>query len=125
MLRFFNAIGHPNFLLTFSMDPHWTEYPVVKRDDETFGDSTMAAVILKTKLSALRRFIQRYEIIGKVSAFVWRIEYQKRGLPHAHVLFWIDIPIQNFGTVESAMNVRYPKDSPVLNTKAWSRIFDN
>jgi hypothetical protein len=32
-------------------------------------------------------FIQKHQILGKVSAFIWRIEYQKRGLPHAHILF--------------------------------------
>jgi hypothetical protein len=43
-----------------------------------FADSAVAAIIFKVKLSALMDFIQKHQILGKVSAFVWRIEYQKR-----------------------------------------------
>jgi hypothetical protein len=58
------------------------------------------------------KFIQRRHILGKVSAFAWRIEYQKRGLPHAHILFWSDFDTQCVHARKTIINVRYPKDSP-------------
>jgi hypothetical protein len=54
-------ISHPNMLsLAFIA---WVK---------SFGTGTAEA-----KLSALMNFIQKHQIIGKVSDFVWRIEYQK------------------------------------------------
>jgi hypothetical protein len=62
----------------------------------------------KAKLSALMKFIKDHEILGKVSGFVWRIEYQRRGLPHACILFWIDFDTQDIHTVEAVINIRFP-----------------
>ena len=30
--------------------------------------------------------IKKGSVLGKVPAFLWVIEFQKRGLPHAHIL---------------------------------------
>jgi hypothetical protein len=57
-------------------------------------------------------FIQKHQILGKVSAFIWRIEYQKRGLPHAHILFWREFNTQDVDAVDAVINARYPKNSP-------------
>jgi hypothetical protein len=72
----------------------------------------MGSIIFQTKLSALMKLIQKKKIFGKVSAFVWRIEYQRRSLPHAHILFWNDFDTQDVHAVETVINVRNPKDSP-------------
>jgi hypothetical protein len=78
------------------------------RSDGVFADSAIAVIIFEIKLSALMNFIQNNQILGKVSAFVWRIEYQKRGLPHAHILFWTDFDTQDI----DAFDARYPNHSP-------------
>jgi hypothetical protein len=56
------------------------------------------------------KFIQKKVIFGKGSAFVWRIDYQKRGLPYAHILFWSDFDTQDVH--EPVIYGRYPKDFP-------------
>jgi hypothetical protein len=77
------------------MNPYWVDHQVLKRDSGSFSDSAMTAIVFKTKFSALMKFIQQRRILGKVSAFVWGIEYQKRGLAHAHILFWSDFDTQD------------------------------
>jgi hypothetical protein len=52
------------------MDPHWPDYKAVMRDNGVFADSAIAAIIPKIKFSALMSFIQKHQILGKVSAFV-------------------------------------------------------
>jgi hypothetical protein len=99
------------------MNRNWTESQPLTRGNETFGDSAMPAIIYPTKLSALRKFVQRCEILGKVLASVRRVEYQKRGLRHAHILFWVDIDTQDIHAVESVTNARHPKDSPFIEDK--------
>jgi hypothetical protein len=94
------------------MNPYWVDYQALKGDDASFSDLAMTAIVFKTKLSALMKFIQQREILGKISAFVWRIEYQKRALPYAHILFLSDFDTQDVHAVETVINVRYPKDSP-------------
>jgi hypothetical protein len=42
---------------------------------------------------------------------VWRIEYQKYGIPHAQIFFWTNLDPQNVNAIESVINVRYPKGS--------------
>jgi hypothetical protein len=82
------------------------------RDDGVFADSAIAVIIFKIKFSALMNFIQKHQILGKVSAFVWRFEHQKRGLPHAHILFWTDFDTQD---IDAVINATYPKNAPFFN----------
>jgi hypothetical protein len=53
------------------------------------------------------QFIARRKILGTIKGYVWRIEYQKRGLPHAHILFWADFDPENIDAAETVINVRY------------------
>jgi hypothetical protein len=96
------------------MNPYWADCQVLKRGRETFADSAMTAIIFKSTLSALMKFIQHDQFLGNISAFAWRIKYQQRELPHAHILFWSDFDTQDIPAVETAINVRYPRDSPFL-----------
>jgi hypothetical protein len=105
----------PPFFLTSTMTPYWPDYQRLKRGSATFADSAIATIIFKMRISALMKFIQHHQILGKISVFVWRIESQKRGLPHAYVLFWSDFDRQNIAAVEKVINVRYLKVSPFLD----------
>jgi hypothetical protein len=97
------------------MNPHWPDYKALMRGDGVFTDSAIAAIIFKIKLSVLMNFIQKHQILGKASAFVWRIEYQQRGFPHTHILFWTDFDTQHIDAVDAVINARYPKNSPFFN----------
>jgi hypothetical protein len=105
------------------MNPYRADYQALKRGPETFADPAMTAIIFKSKLSALMKFIQHHQILGNISAFVWRIEYQQRGLPYAHILFWSDFDTQDVPAVEAVINVRYPRDSPFLEQEQMVRDF--
>jgi hypothetical protein len=59
------------------MNRHWPDSKAFMRGDVVFADSAIVTVIFKIKVSALMNCIQKHQILGKVSAFVWRIEYQK------------------------------------------------
>jgi hypothetical protein len=71
-------LDSPNFFLILTMNPHWPDYKALMRSDGVFANSAIAAIIFKIKLSALTNFVQKFQILGKVSAFVWRIKYQNR-----------------------------------------------
>jgi hypothetical protein len=77
----------------------------------------MSAIIFKLKLSALMKFLTKRKILGEISAIVWRIEYQKRGIPHAHILLWTNFDTQDIHAVEKVINVRYPKRTPFIEDR--------
>lgn len=81
------------------MNPHWAGYSALMQGDGVFADSAMALIMLKTKLSALIKFTGKNEPMGRVSAFAWRIEYQKRGPSHAYILVWTFLDAQDIHDV--------------------------
>jgi hypothetical protein len=112
-------LGSPAFLLIFTMNPH----KALMRGDAIFADSAIAAIIFKIKLAALMNFIEKHQNLGKVSTFVWRIEYQKRGLPHTHILFWTDFNTQHIDAVDAVINARYPKKISFCNDHGMASDF--
>jgi hypothetical protein len=56
-------LGSSAFFLTFTMNLHWPDYKALMQSDGVFADSAIAAI----KLSALMNFIQKHQILGKVS----------------------------------------------------------
>jgi hypothetical protein len=59
------------------------------------------------KLHALLRDIKN-DVLGNVIAKIWVIEFQKRGLPHAHILLILD-EMSKLRTVEDfdSMGLRF------------------
>ena len=55
----------------------------------------IVARVFQLKLKELIKDIQKNQILGVVGARIHVIEFQKRGLPHVHMLIWIhesDVP---------------------------------
>ncbi|XP_076927824.1 uncharacterized protein LOC143591528 [Bidens hawaiensis] len=93
--------GYPDFFITFTCNPNW---PEVKR---FLKDTTLKAEdrpdilcrLFKIKLDALIKDLKEKALLGKVQAVVYTVEFQKRGLPHAHICFFMH-PDNKFPTVE-------------------------
>ena len=45
--------------------------------------------VYKMKSDLLYNLIKKREIFGKIKAIVSTLEFQKRGLPHTHLLLWL------------------------------------
>jgi Helitron helicase-like domain at N-terminus len=62
---------------------------------------------------------------GRYMAVTWTIEYQKRGLPHMHLLVWL-VKDQAFLTpdlVDEWIHAEFPTqyDDPINQRAGWSR----
>jgi len=79
--------GKPSLFVTMTCNPHWPE--IVNNIDvgevSNFRPEIVVRVF-KSKLKELIHSIVSKEIFGKVVAIIYTIEFQKRGLPHAHIL---------------------------------------
>ncbi|KAL5542818.1 hypothetical protein UlMin_010528 [Ulmus minor] len=75
------------FFLTIICNPNWSE---IKEELEPYEEPQnrpdLVARIFRAKLEELKDEIFKKQIFGPVVAYVYVIEFQKRGLPHAHFL---------------------------------------
>ena len=77
----------PDLFITFTCNPYWKEISRELREGETVQDRPdLVSRVFKLKKDQLLKDIVVGQIFGKVVAFLWVIEFQKRGLPHAHIL---------------------------------------
>ena len=79
--------GKPDYLITMTANPSWTEITANLRPGETAADRPdLVARVFHSKLSHLLHMLTRDGFLGKAVAWTWVVEFQKRGLPHAHIL---------------------------------------
>ncbi|KAG6657396.1 hypothetical protein CIPAW_04G088100 [Carya illinoinensis] len=69
--------GKPDIFLTMMCNPNWKEIT---------NELHLHEEIFRAKLEELKDQLFKRKIFGQVSAYVYVIEHQKRGLPHAHFL---------------------------------------
>ncbi|XP_074266064.1 uncharacterized protein LOC141588525 [Silene latifolia] len=91
--RYLNAMalvqryGKPDFFITVTCNAGW---PEIKRElapgEEAQNRPDIVARVFRAKLLALKKKLVEDKIFGEVAAFVYVVEFQKRGLPHAHIL---------------------------------------
>jgi hypothetical protein len=89
--------GRPSLFITFTTNPDWIEITREFLTDEngipmqTWRDRPdLVARVFLLKLDAMLHELRHDNIFGKHVASVYTIEFQKRGLPHAHILHFMD-----------------------------------
>ena len=80
--------GKPSYFITMTCNPDWPE--ITEACAEANCSKTdrpdITARVFKLKLDALMDDIVKNHIFGEVAAHLCVVEFQKRGLPHAHIL---------------------------------------
>nr|XP_051201884.1 uncharacterized protein LOC127315434 [Lolium perenne] len=83
--------GKPDIFLTMTCNPNWQEilddlYPGQTPQDRP----DLVARVFRAKLETMKEMLLKNHILGVVKAHVYVVEFQKRGLPHAHFLLIMD-----------------------------------
>ncbi|KAK1424399.1 hypothetical protein QVD17_19728 [Tagetes erecta] len=83
--------GYPDFFITITCNPKW---PEVRRflEDKTISAEDRPDILcrlFKMKLDSIIKDLKENSILGKVQAVVYTVEFQKRGLPHAHICLFM------------------------------------
>ncbi|XP_019184379.1 PREDICTED: uncharacterized protein LOC109179329 [Ipomoea nil] len=88
-------IGYPNLFITFTCNPKWPEIQrfVEKRNLKAEDRPDIVCRVFKLKLDCLIKEIKNGKLFGRVKAVIYTIEFQKRGLPHAHILLFLQATI--------------------------------
>ena len=83
--------GSPDIFLTFTCNPKWKEIVSQLGPGETANDRPDIVIkVFKMKVNAFLHDLTKLHIMGKCVAWCYTIEFQKRGLPHAHILLTLD-----------------------------------
>ncbi|XP_065682304.1 uncharacterized protein LOC136095523 [Hydra vulgaris] len=79
--------GKPDLFITFTCNPKWREITENLNPDEcASGRPDLVSRVFKMKLKCFLEDIFKKGVLGKVISHVQVIEFQKRGLPHVHIL---------------------------------------
>ncbi|AEE09607.1 putative DNA helicase [Cotesia vestalis bracovirus] len=87
--------GRPDLFITFTCNPKWIEITQLLLPGQTSSDRhDITARIFRQKIRSLMNFIVKQRVFGDTRCWMYSIEWQKRGLPHAHILIWLVERIQ-------------------------------
>ncbi|KAL5699215.1 hypothetical protein ACHQM5_030150 [Ranunculus cassubicifolius] len=98
-------------------NPSWREIKDELKPHQTASDRPdLIARVFELKRKALMNEIVKKKLFGEVAAYVFTIEFQKRGLPHMHALIFLKQPhkINSFNPFAQCMekgecSKRYPR----------------
>jgi hypothetical protein len=77
----------PDFLVTFTCNPNWKEILDQLGPGETSNDRPdIVTKVFRVKLADFLDDLTKRAVLGKVVSWCYVVEFQKRGLPHAHIL---------------------------------------
>ena len=83
--------GRPDYFFTVTTNPKWPEITAQLKPGQTPKDrSDIVTRVFREKLKMLVQHIKKKGVFGRHVAHVYTIEFQKRGLPHAHILIFVD-----------------------------------
>ena len=81
----------PDLFITVTCNSHWPEITAALTLGQKAEDRPdIVARVFKQKKDQLMHDLTNSGIFGKTVAFLWVIEWQKRGLPHAHILIILE-----------------------------------
>ncbi|GBO99143.1 hypothetical protein EVAR_461_1 [Eumeta japonica] len=82
--------GRPDLFITMTCNPAWPEITTELMPGQNSTDRhDLTARVFKIKVQKLVALLTKGKIFGDVKCFMYSIEWQKRGLPHVHLLLWL------------------------------------
>ncbi|XP_074304673.1 uncharacterized protein LOC141639446 [Silene latifolia] len=91
--RYLNAMalvqrfGKPDFFVTITCNANWPEIKAALAPGEVAQNRPdIVAQVFRAKLLTFKKKVTDEKIFGEVAALIYVVEFQKRGLPHAHFL---------------------------------------
>ena len=82
-----SRFGKPDFFITMTANPAWPEILANLRPGETAANRPdLVARVFRAKLRKLIQVLTKDHYLGRAVGWTFVVEFQKRGLPHAHIL---------------------------------------
>ncbi|UYV73090.1 hypothetical protein LAZ67_10001791, partial [Cordylochernes scorpioides] len=101
--------GKPDLFITMTCNPKWLEITENLNGSSVVNRPDIVSRVFNLKSKELIRDLIKNQIFGKVVAYVYTIEFQKRGLPHMHLLCILD-------------DKSKPNNSDLIDKIIWAEI---
>uniref|UniRef100_A0A8D9B6G9 ATP-dependent DNA helicase n=1 Tax=Cacopsylla melanoneura TaxID=428564 RepID=A0A8D9B6G9_9HEMI len=108
--------GRPDLFITFTCNSKWDHIVnKLKFGQKSQDRHDLIARIFHIKLKKMMSLFTKGCIFGPVLCYMYTVEWQKRGLPHAHILLWLHTRIRptDIDSVISA-EIPDPEKDPLL-----------
>ena len=110
--------GKPDLFITVTCNPKWPEITSALPEGAKWRDHP--DIVARAFMMRLKCIVHDFKegcIFGVLKAFVYRIEWQARGLPHAHMLLILEHKIMAISQIDSIVSAEMPDPvvSPVLH----------
>ncbi|XP_066374762.1 uncharacterized protein [Miscanthus floridulus] len=82
--------GPPDFFVTFTCNPKWLEIVegILEAGQRPTDRTDIIVTVFNMKLEELLDDIRKGHAFGPCDAVLHTVEFQKRGLPHGHIILW-------------------------------------
>ncbi|XP_058189254.1 uncharacterized protein LOC131306843 [Rhododendron vialii] len=103
--------GKPDLFLTMTCNPNWLEIRAeLKQHEEVQNRPDLLSRIFRSKFHYLCKEVVKKELFGPVAAYTFATEFQKRGLPHVHMLIVLKgaYKISTVDLVDSFISAKIP-----------------
>ncbi|XP_018360460.1 PREDICTED: uncharacterized protein LOC108759485 [Trachymyrmex cornetzi] len=118
--------GKPDVFITMTCNPNWLEMKENLLPAQQPADRPdICTGVFNIKKDYMIDLIVRQKFFGEVKAFVYVIEFQKRGLPHVHMLITLkqNCKITNSETVDKYISAEIP--DPVIDKNLHEIVMKN
>jgi len=83
-------LGRPTFFITFTCNPKWKEIVDALLPGQDARDRPdLLSLVFELNYKRLLALITKLDVFGRYAGHVSVIEFQKRGLPHVHLILWL------------------------------------
>jgi hypothetical protein len=104
--------GNPTFFVTMTCNADWPEIACRLRPGQDFSDIPTDVVrVFKQKLSSLEQSLKTmFPKAGRLDYIIHSVEFQKRGLPHAHILCRFQQKCTHPDDIDRVVSAELPSD---------------
>ena len=117
--------GKPDLFITMTANPKWPEITrAIPHGSHWVHHQDIVARVFYLKLQAMIDIIVKKQLFGEVLAYVYRIEWQARGMPHAHCLFILKTKLLSPRVIDTIVwaEIPCPRKYPVLHDIVCQRM---
>ncbi|CAE1297012.1 unnamed protein product [Acanthosepion pharaonis] len=83
--------GRPDLFITFTCNPKWVDITRELFPGQQYSHRPdLIARVFRLQLLKLMDLILKGQVFGRAKCHMYTVEWQKRGLPHAHILLWLN-----------------------------------
>ncbi|XP_077273719.1 uncharacterized protein LOC143903730 [Temnothorax americanus] len=80
-----------DLFITFTCNPKWKDITdALLPGQKTHDRHDIIARVFHLKVKKMMALLNKGSLFGKVCCYMYSVEWQKRGLPHIHILLWLE-----------------------------------